>query len=113
MEEESETFEPVTFRITGYMQDNEEVRFSYDNCRGITYPIENIFKEVHIVYENENEISKGFSSLNISVIKYGKTDINIFKARQELSGVLSVKCEKKDNQMFCSATFNGFSCIII
>lgn len=124
--EEDRWIEPVSYRITGYVRNNEEINFTYGNCNGIYCDEisgaggEYIFKDVMLKPEEYWRDINTRYFIDLTIIKTGTTKLQIWKwveseehvSTSVKSGLLSVTCSVDGGKINVSATFDDFPCIM-
>lgn len=122
--EEDRWIEPVSYRITGYVRNNEEINFTYGNCNGISgtgcddFIFNNsmmLHSEEHLKFDNNTRYY-----IDLTIIKTGTTKLQIWKLVESeehvftmvKSGLLSVTCSVDGGKINVSATFDDFPCVM-
>ena len=107
MEEESETFEPVTFRISGYLDyENNEHKFEKYDFLSISCPYKIICD-----FKTNDFFDSSYRSFDISVNKLGTQDVEFFN-KNNTTNILTISCFIKDNSINIAAYFDNQKCIL-
>ena len=101
--------------------EEEEVRFSYENCSGISASYDlDAFYDVHIIYDNTDNLTESLTSIQFSVKKKGIAYIYIHRNLEtephhfedEITGTIIIGCKKRNDSITCDASFNNLKCIM-